>query len=254
MVGLVAVQRPGNMAAQRKLLQAVHHGGDRESLLEPGFEVACLVELGVQPACLESLWVVGQFVVRTARLQRGVSGLRRQHAALDCRMAALDAADIQKARIAAHQRAAGKHRLGQRQQAACGDGARAIGQALGGPEAFVLAFEIPADVGVRLPALEFLERTQVGVGVVEPGDEAQRNLVVVQVVEEGAAVGRVVHRPAGRMQHEAGLVATRVDLPQFLDAQAVGLRIPARVELEARDQLLAQMPARALGEHGVPGV
>src|SRR5256885_12786971 len=44
-------------------------------------------------------------------------------------------------------------------------------------------------------------------------------------VEEGAAVGLAVHGPAGRMHHEAGLVACRVDFPQLLDAQAVALRV-----------------------------
>ncbi|MNM65561.1 hypothetical protein D3C81_770130 [compost metagenome] len=43
----------------------------------------------------------------------------------------------------------------------------------------------------------------------------------------------------------------RVDLPQFLDADAVGLRILAFVQLETADQLAAEMAARAFGEHGV---
>ncbi|MCY1510845.1 hypothetical protein D9M68_452340 [compost metagenome] len=53
------------------------------------------------------------------------------------------------------------------------------------------------------------------------------------------------------MQHEAGLVALGIDFPDFLDAQAVGLRVAAFVELELGDQLAAQVAARAFGEHRV---
>ena len=46
----------------------------------------------------------------------------------------------------------------------------------------------------------------------------------------------------------------RIDFPQFLDADAVGLRILAGVELEALDHLLAQVAAAAFGEDGVLGM
>ncbi len=105
-----------------------------------------------------------------------------------------------------------------------------------------------------LPALEFLERAQVGVGIVQSGDEAQRDLVVLGVVEEGAAVGVGIHRPAGGVHHEAGLVHLGIDFPQLLHADAVGLRVAALVELVTGDDLLAQVPACAFGEQGVLGV
>ena len=90
-----------------------------------------------------------------------------------------------------------------------------------------------------------------GLLVVEPDHEAQRHLVVGEVVEEAAAEGLVLHRPAGGVHHEARLGAGRVDFPQLLDADGVGLRILAGVQLVAGDQLLAQVAARAFGEHGV---
>jgi hypothetical protein len=43
MVGLVAMQRPGDVPAQHELLDAVHQRGHGQALLEPGLEVACLV-------------------------------------------------------------------------------------------------------------------------------------------------------------------------------------------------------------------
>ena len=43
----------------------------------------------------------------------------------------------------------------------------------------------------------------------------------------------------------------RVDLPQFLDADPIGLRIRVRVELELRDQLAAEVAAATFGEQRV---
>ena len=98
-----------------------------------------------------------------AALRHGVIGsFGGQHAAFDDHIRALDATDVQKARVAAQQRAARKHQLGQRQHAASGDGARAVGHALGVHVAVVVG-EIPADARVRFPALEFLEGAEVGI-------------------------------------------------------------------------------------------
>ena len=251
MVRLVAAQGPGNIAAQRELLHAVHHRGYRQPFLEPGLEVARFVQLGVEPAFLECGRVGAEFVVLAARADCLVSRLRRQHAGLDRGMAALDTAHVQVTGFATHQRTAREYGLGQRHQAAGCDRAGSVGQTLGRPQALVLALEIPADIGVGFPALELFEGAQVGVAVVQPGDEAQGDFVVVRVVQKRAAVGAVVHRPTGGVQHEAGLVALGVDLPQLLDADAIGLRVLARVKLEFGDQLFAQVAARAFGEYGV---
>ncbi len=254
-VGLVAVQRPGDVALEHELLDAVHQRGRGQALLEPGLEVARLVQLFVQPAVLEGLYIGAQLVALAARDDGVIRGLGGQHAGLDGGMAALDAADVQETCVAAHERAAREHELGQGQQAAGRDGARAVAQALGRLDALgLVAFQVVADVGMGLPALEFLEGAQVGVGIVQARDEAQRDLAVVQVVEEGAAVGLAVHGPAGRMHHEAGLVACRVDFPQLLDAQAVALRVLAGVQLVLGNDLLAQVAAGAFGKDRVLGV
>ncbi|CAM5588937.1 hypothetical protein SSTU70S_05064 [Stutzerimonas stutzeri] len=55
------------------------------------------------------------------------------------------------------------------------------------------------------------------------------------------------------MYDQTLLVLGRVDVPQLLDADAVMLRIDVGVELEAVDQLLADMTAAALGEQRVLG-
>ncbi len=77
----------------------------------------------------------------------------------------------------------------------------------------------------HLEALEFLVGRQVRVGVTEADDEADGDLVVFQVVEEAATVGVGLHRPAPAMHDQAGLVLLWPDFPQFLEADAVGLRI-----------------------------
>ncbi len=138
---------------------------------------------------------------------------------------ALDARHVDEAGRAAEQRAAGEHQLRDRLPAALGDGARAIGDALA-------ALEGRRDAGMRLEALEFLVGREVGVLVVEVHDEADRHQVVAVVVEERAAAGAVVERPAERVLDEARLVLLGLDLPQLLEADAELLRLAALVEIE----------------------
>ena len=59
---------------------------------------------------------------------------------------------------------------------------------------------------MRLEALEFLEGRQVRVLVVEANHETHRDLVVLKVVEERAAVGVRGHRPAHGVHDESLLV------------------------------------------------
>ena len=105
---------------------------------------------------------------------------------------------VQEAGVAATSAPPGKTQFRQRLQAAVVDGARAIGKPLA-------AFDMLADGRMRLLALEFLERAQIRVGVVEADDEANRDQVVLQVIEEAAAIGVVLHRPADGVHDEAGL-------------------------------------------------
>ena len=237
-VGLRAVQGPGwgleAQLGQQPLFDAVHQRADDEALLEPLLEVARLVQLFEQPAALEGCGVGLEFVVATVVHDGVECSLGSQHAGLDGGMAALDAAGVEVARFAADQRAAREHRLGQAQNAAGRDGPRAITDALA-------AFEEFADFRVQLPALKLLERAKPGVAVVQADDEAERDLVLVQVVQKRAPIRRHVQRPAGGVHHQAGLVLGRVDFPQLLQADAITLRVFAVVKLEAVDDLFAQV-------------
>ena len=125
--------------------------------------------------------------------------------------------------------------------------ARAVADALA-------AFEVLADRRVRLPALHLLERAQPRVAVVEADDEAERRPGCRRGGRGRRRRRSPVHRPAGGVHDEARLVPRRLDLPQLLDADAVALRIAAGIELEARDQLLAEVAARAFGEDRVLAV
>ena len=252
MVCLVAMQGVGNMAPKHELLKPVHDGGNRRALLEPGLEVARDVQLLMQPALLESLWVGRQHIVLATLLQGCKCRFGGQHAALDGRVTALDSAGIEVTSVVAHQGTARKNRLGKGQQTTGSDSARTIRNTLARLDAVgFIALQVPADVGVGLPALHFFKRAEPGVGVIQPCDEPERNLVVLQVVQESTAVGVVVQWPASGMYHQAGFVAGRVNLPQFLDAQAIGLRVATLVKLVFGNDLFAQMAARTLGEHGV---
>src|SRR2546421_116096 len=110
-----------------------------------------------------------------------------EHAAAHRIVHALDARHVHKTRRAADQRAARETQPRHRLIAALGDGARAIGKPLA-------AFEHGANGGMRLEALEFVEWRQIRIVVVEMHDEADRHLVVVVMVEERAATGRIVER------------------------------------------------------------
>ena len=116
----------------------------------------------------------------------------RQHGVV----AALDARHVHEAGGAADQRAAREGELGHRLPAALGHRARAIGEALAAGEGV-------AHQRMRLEALELVERRQVRVRVVEVHDEADRHQVVVEVIEERAAAGVAVERPAERVLHQA---------------------------------------------------
>ena len=71
------------------------------------------------------------------------------------------------------------------------------------------------------------------------------------MVQERAAIGVAVQRPAGGVYDQARLVLRGIRLPQLLDADAVALRILALVQFVFRDQLAPQLAARALGEDRV---
>ena len=105
-----------------------------------------------------------------------------------------------------------------------------------------------------LEALELLERRQIRIFVIEMQHEADRHQIVVEVIEERAAAGFHVERPAEGMLHQPLAMLGRIDLPQLFQAEAEFLRLAAFGQAELGDQLLAEIAARAFGEQRVFGV
>ena len=136
-----------------------------------------------------------------------------------------------------------RHRL----QSAFVDRARAVAEPLA-------ALERRADGRMRLEALELVVRRQVRVLVVEMDDEADATRGARR---SGTGTSRRrcrVERPALAVEHEPLLVLVRRDLPQFLDADAVLLRIDAVAQVVLLHELLRQRAAAAFGEQRVLGV
>src|SRR3546814_15575870 len=71
------------------------------------------------------------------------------------------------------------------------------------------------------------------------------------MIEETAAVGVRVERPALRVDHAAWRMVFGVDVPEFLDAQPIDLRLAITVERELRLEHLGQMAAHPFGAEGV---
>ena len=154
----------------------------------------------------------------------------RQHAGLHRIVAALDARQVHEAGGAADQRAAGKATAcGTDWIAAFGDGARAIADALA-------ALQHLRDGGMGLGALEFAERIEPGIVVVEMNDKTDGAEILAPVIQEQAAAGVVVQRPAHAVQHQTLFVLAGRQLPQFLQADAEFLRLAPFMQAELRAQ------------------
>src|SRR5690606_13061853 len=155
-----------------------------QALLEAGLDVADLLQLahggaGAQPG------------VEAGRRGRFLSGqvFGGEHAAADGLVGTLDLGHVEQAGGVADQQGAGHFHLGHALPAAGDDGAGA-----GAEDA--AALEQRLHRRVVLPLLEGLVGLVVRVAVVQARDVADGNAVAVQVVEEAAAVGLAVGRPA----------------------------------------------------------
>ena len=203
------------------------------------------MQLFVHPGQLDGSLIGHKLAVSlVTRGQRLVNTFGGQHAGLDRGVRALDLGAIEEPGIAADEHAAGKAELRQRLQAALVHGARAIGDALA-------ALEIRSDLRVLFPALKFLEWRQVRVAVVQRQDDAEKHLRPGRVVEKPAALRVLIQRPPQRVHDEPCIVLVRIDLPDFLEADAVMLRIRAGPEVEPVHELLTEAAMTALRENRV---
>ena len=165
----------------------------------------------------------------------------REHARTHRLVHALDLRHVERAAGVADQQGTRHLERRHRLPAALDDRARAVGDQFAAVEQRLQARMI-------LELLERLERLEARVRVIEADDEADVEPVLVELVEEAAAVSLAVHREADGVLDQARFDATLGQLPQFLEAEAIRLRRFARVETKASDQLLGNAAAATFGE------
>ena len=236
------------MATEPRACSCAVGDAAEEAPAEARADVAHLVELVPQPALLETFGVAEYFVAGLAfDGEVGKQRLGGLDARLHRHVGALDLGHVEEARGVADQHAAREAKLGHRLEATLVERPRAVGDA-------PASLEDIADLRVGLETLELLVGRQVRVAVIQPDHEAHRHLVVLEVVQEGAAIHVGGHRPAHGVHREALLVHLGAHLPQLLDADAVGLRVAVGTQPMAGFELLAQVSATAFGKQGVGGV
>src|SRR5215471_6075269 len=96
-----------------------------------------------------------------------------------------------------------------------------------------------------LPLLQHAVGINPRILIIQAGDIAERDKVVPGAIHPRAAVLFGGERPAQRENDLALADASRPDLPQLLDADAVELRVAILVQIELLDQLLSQRTPRA---------
>ncbi len=160
----------------------------------------------------------------------------------------LDAGKVESAGIAADQQPTREVHAGQGVPAPLGDGAGAIADAL-------TPLQHAGDKRVMLEALEFVERAEPGILVVEIDNQPDRDLIPLHVIEiETAVTIAAPCLPRGQataVQHLSCFALTCWQLPQLLEADGIVLGLGRACQIECGDQLLAEMAAGSFGKEGV---
>src|SRR6266540_1293849 len=125
-----------------------------------------------------------------------------------------------------------------------------LGNRLRAPLQALAALEDPPHERMRLQLLQKVVHRELCVAVVEPDHHAERDHVVAERIDEGAAelavAGTVAERPAHRVDHP---IEGPRHFPDLLDAQRPHLWVLAR-ECEAVDRSAGEMALRPLAENG----
>src|SRR3954465_13454784 len=106
---------------------------------------------------------------------------------------------------------------------------------------------------MSLPPLHFLERREIGIGIIERHDEPERDLPSFLVIEE-AATPCIRQRPALGVDHSSGFMFLRRNLPQFLDSKPKYLRPAVLAQAEKLGKPFRQMSPSPFGEEGIARV
>src|SRR6185312_7314747 len=110
-------------------------------------------------------------------------------------------------------------------------------------------FQQRLHAGMVLELLEGLERFEFRVLVIQARHEAHVHPVLIQVIEEAAAVSLGIQGPADAVLDQARLHAAGWDAPEFLQPYAISLGRAVPIELEFLDEALAHAAAAAFRQH-----
>ena len=241
---------PGRLAAKQVRFERGIGQPQPQPFLEPGTNIANLVQLLPQPGVFQFFRVGAGFqrrtriflvVIHRQQLEHGLGG---EHRRFHRGMGALDFRHVEEARGVTHQQPAGKGQFRDRLQPALGYRTRAVGD----PGA---ALEERPDRRMILESLKLFERAQMWIAVIEADNKSDGDLVVFVMVEKRSAVGIRLQWPADSVQRGALVVHLGSDFPDFLDTDAVGLRLDAIAQAELLHQLASQRAAAALGKNGL---
>src|SRR5271156_211680 len=182
-------------------------------------EVADFPKLFFDPAGFDLLLEAAQHGRRgIIFLQRLESGFGGQHAALDRQMNSLEALRVEETGGVAENHPAIARDRGNRPPAAIRQRFRAVANHLA-------AFEQLRDERMLLEILQHVLWIDARIGIVEAGDEAERNDVVFASVNPGASILFGGQRPTHGVDDLAWSDAPRRNFPQLFYALAVSLRI-----------------------------
>ena len=99
-----------------------------------------------------------------------------------------------------------------------------------------------------LELLKHALRVKTRVRVVEPGDEAERDNVILTAINPSATIFTAGKRPAHRVDDLPGRDAVCGHFPKLLYALAVCLRVAIFGQVELGNELLGQRAASAFGQ------
>ena len=82
------------------------------------------------------------------------------------------------------------------------------------------------------PALKFFEWRQMWILVIERDDQPGKYLVICSVIQKATAFRVIIQRPAGGVYDETLFMLLRIDVPDFLEADAVMLRVRVGAQIK----------------------
>src|SRR5690348_14124407 len=212
-----------------------------QSAMKRLMKIAHRPKLFLQPARVDFCLIRGKLRGRSiAGAERFVDGLGGEHSALDRRVNALQPLRIEQARAVSGDQPAiqvcARHRI----PAAVRHGLRTVTHELS-------AFEYAFDEGMRLKFLKRFVRVEQRIRIFEADNGADRNAIVAKTIDPPAAIFVRTEGIAERVRHITRIDAARLNVPKFLDADPVNLRVQP-IEFQSIYEVLRERAARAFGK------